>query len=118
MDMSISFVATEVSLCQIRARNNSVWDPGPPLQMAPARWDEDRSVRVQRVPVGHSRHVVCDRTLDAITLCDPLVLGGKDLRVLFEMLQQLPEHALRLAVLSFRGTGEIHVLEHELAERV
>src|SRR5207237_4410867 len=79
------------------------------LQMAPARRDKDRGVRVEGIPVGHSRNVIRDGALDAVALCDPLVLGRQQLGTLLEMLEKFPEHPLRFAVLGLGGTCQIHV---------
>src|SRR2546428_264544 len=106
-----SFAVTGFRGCESRATCSRCWRRRP-LQMAPARWDEDRGVRVERVPVGHPGDVVGNSALDAIALCDPLVLGREDLGTLFEVLKQVPEDALRLAVLRLGGAGQIHVLEH------
>src|SRR5437868_175970 len=80
-----------------------------PLEMAPAGWDEDRGVRVERVSVGHSCHVVGDRALGPVALRDPLMLGRQQLGMALEMAEELPEHALRLAVLGLRRAGKVDV---------
>src|SRR6266550_3279339 len=46
----------------------------PPLQMAPAGWNEDRRIRVERIPVGHTGYVIRDGPLRPVALGDPLVL--------------------------------------------
>src|SRR5439155_10971381 len=86
--------------------------------MAPAGWNEDRRIRVERIPVGHTGYVIRDGPLPPVALGDPLVLRRQELGMLLEMLKELPEHALRFAVLGLCGAGEVDVLEHELAERV
>src|SRR5438093_12184575 len=111
------FVATDVTIAKtmpLRLRSSA----STSLQMTPARRDEDRGVRVEGIPVRHPRDVIGHGALGAVALGDPLVLGRQEVRVLLEMLEQFPEHALSLAVLGLCRTREIDVLEHELAEGV
>src|SRR6266511_3915075 len=86
--------------------------------MAPARRNEDGTVRVQGIAVRHARDVIRNGALDAVALSDSLVLGREKVGLLLEVLKQLPENALRLAVLGLRRARQVHVLEHELPERV
>src|SRR5919204_4844859 len=72
------------------------------LEVAPDRGDEDGRIRVERIAVGHPRDVVGHRALDAVAVGDPLVLGRQEVGALREVPEQLPQHALRLAVLGLR----------------
>src|SRR5216683_3775941 len=92
----------------------SVQDSVQQLERTPGCRNEERRVRVQRVPVGHARDVVGYRALGAVALRDLLMLGGHALGVLLEILEQIPQHALGLLVLGLRGACEVDVLEHEL----
>src|SRR5438477_434228 len=112
-----SIDVTDSKYCETRATRESL-ATAPPLQMAPARRDEDRGVRVQRIPVGHPRHVIRDGPLSAVALGDPLVLRRQELGMFLEMPEELPEDALGFAVLGLGRSGEVDILEHELAEGV
>src|SRR5438552_213234 len=112
-----SIDVTDSKYCETRATRESL-ATAPPLQMAPARRDEDRGVCVEGIPVGHTGDVVRDRSLRAIALRDSLMLGRQKLGMFLEMLEELPQDALGFAVLGFSRPGEIDILEHELAECV
>src|SRR5438552_19020521 len=109
----ISFVLTGFANARLVPEPNR-WELVA-LQMAPAGRDKDRGVRIERIPVGHTRDVVRDGSLRAVALRDPLMLGRQKLGMLLEMLEQLPQDTLGFAVLAIGRPGEVDVLEPELS---
>src|SRR5713101_1763773 len=104
-DADTPFLVTRFVVAKFVPENDSV-GPRRSLQMAPARRNEDRGIRVECISVGHARHVIRDCTLHTVALGDPLVLRREQVGMLLEILEQLPENALRLAILGLRRAGE------------